>query len=83
MILVGMASRQLEDGAVDAALANLRDAVTAAPDLAEAQYARARGAARPAPGSEAEDALLSAVRLDPGTRATATSGRGCCSRAAT
>ncbi len=66
LILLGMASRQLEDGAVDAALANLRDAAQAAPDLAEAQYALARALVQArAAGSEAEDALLRAVKLDP------------------
>jgi tetratricopeptide (TPR) repeat protein len=62
-----MASQQLEQGRRDAAIANLRDAASAAPDLAEAHYRLGLALAGKGAGHvpEAEDALLRAVRLDP------------------
>ena len=67
MVLVGIATSQLAKGEKEGAIANLRDAVAAAPEFAEAQYqlglALRQTSATPA---EAEDALLRAVQLDPG-----------------
>jgi tetratricopeptide (TPR) repeat protein len=66
MILVGMAAGQLERGEGDAAVASLREAVAAAPDFAEAHHELGIALGRTARGSAAaEDALLTAVRLDP------------------
>jgi Flp pilus assembly protein TadD len=70
MILVEMASKQMGRGESGAAAASLREAVSASPDFAEAQYqlglALLRGPATSADATAAEDALLAAVKLDPG-----------------
>jgi Flp pilus assembly protein TadD len=69
MLLVEMASKQLDKGEVGPAVASLREAVAASPDFAEAQYqlgrALRRGPSAAAQTSAAEDALLAAVKLDP------------------
>jgi Tfp pilus assembly protein PilF len=67
MVLVEMAATQLDRGTAAAAVRSLRDAVAASPDFAEAHYrlglALRKASAQP---GEIEDALLRAVRLDPG-----------------
>jgi Flp pilus assembly protein TadD len=67
MVLVEMAARQLENGEAARAVASLRDAVAASPDFADAQYLLGLALQRAGVASaEREEALLEAVRLDPG-----------------
>ncbi|HEY7516256.1 MAG TPA: tetratricopeptide repeat protein, partial [Vicinamibacteria bacterium] len=66
MVLVGMASGQIDKGERAAAVANLRDAVAAAPDFGEAHYRLGLALSKTASSSaEAEDSLLRAVQLEP------------------
>src|SRR5207244_3464006 len=70
MLLVEMASKQLDKGEAVAAVASLREAVSTAPDFAEAQYQLGLALRKAPPASTeagpGEDALLAAVKLDPG-----------------
>ncbi|HUG52277.1 MAG TPA: tetratricopeptide repeat protein [Vicinamibacteria bacterium] len=67
MLLLDAGVKQLDAGQAAASVASLREAVAAAPAFAEAQYHLGRALGRAgAPPAEAEEALLQAVRLDPG-----------------
>jgi Flp pilus assembly protein TadD len=64
-VLLGLASQQRAAGQPDKALASLKEAAAAAPDLAEAQYRLGLALRERADRAGAEEALLRAVKLEP------------------